>query len=299
MSGGPADNAAEPVGGRAGAASERGGPALGARLGTSAEAIVGRLAEIRASLPAHPRVILGIAGAPGAGKSTIAELLVTRLGPTAVLLPMDGYHLPQAELVRLGRRQRMGAPDTFDVPAFVATLQALRSLPFPEPSAATLRCPIGTVRHRALCANWAPQESDGGWDGLEGRAVAPAVASCTHSGLPIENCGGPILAPGFDREIEEPVPNAIAIGPEVLTVVVEGNYLLLNSGGWEEVTPLLDVIVFIEVDEGVRRARLIERHVRFGKTRTDAAAWALGPDEHNARTVAATAARADHVVRLA
>ncbi len=261
--------------------------------------MVDRLAELRASFRAHPRVILGIAGAPGAGKSTIAELLVARLGPSAILLPMDGYHLPQAELRRLGRRERMGAPDTFDVPAFVATLRALRSLPFTEPAAETVRCPIGTVRDGADCANWAPQGSDGGRGDWERRTVASAVASGTHGTLHVENSGGPVLAPGFDREIEEPVPHTIAIGQELSTVVVEGNYLLLDSGGWEEVAPLLDVTAFIEVDDDVRRARLIDRHMRFGKARADATAWSLGPDEHNAQTVAATAARADHVLHLA
>jgi pantothenate kinase len=39
---------------------------------------------------------------------------------------MDGFHLPQAELVRLGRRQRMGAPDTFDVGGFLSTLASIR-----------------------------------------------------------------------------------------------------------------------------------------------------------------------------
>ncbi len=298
MSREPAGDPADPVGDRTEAPTERSEPALGARHGTSAEAIVGRLAEIRASFPAHPRVILGVAGAPGVGKSTIAELLVARLGATAVLLPMDGYHLPQAELVRLGRRERMGSPDTFDVPAFLALLRALRSVPSPEPSAETVRCPIGTVRDRADCANWAPHEKDGGRGGSEGSTVAPAVAIGTDRGLPVRKFGGSVLAPGFDRKLEEPVPDAIAIGQEVSTVVVEGNYLLLESSGWEEVAPLLDLTVFIEIDDEVRRARLIARHVRFGKSPVDAAAWTLGPDEVNAHTVAATAARADHVLRL-
>lgn len=72
------------------------------------------------------RLLLGVAGAPGAGKSTYAAAEQRRLGPTAAVLPMDGFHLSQAELVRLGRRDRMGAPDTFDVAAFVTILAALR-----------------------------------------------------------------------------------------------------------------------------------------------------------------------------
>lgn len=72
------------------------------------------------------RTLLGIAGPPGAGKSTLAQQLVDALGPAAVLVPMDGFHLAQAELVRLGRADRKGAPDTFDAVGFVALLGRLR-----------------------------------------------------------------------------------------------------------------------------------------------------------------------------
>jgi pantothenate kinase len=72
------------------------------------------------------RILVGITGKPGAGKSTVAERLVADLGERAVLVPMDGFHLRQAELVRLGRRDRMGAPDTFDVAAYVALLARLQ-----------------------------------------------------------------------------------------------------------------------------------------------------------------------------
>ncbi|MET9930797.1 MULTISPECIES: nucleoside/nucleotide kinase family protein [unclassified Streptomyces] len=76
------------------------------------------------------RRILGLAGPPGAGKSTLAARLVDRLGGLAVLVPMDGFHLAQAELVRLGRADRKGAPDTFDAAGYTALLVRLRT---PEP----------------------------------------------------------------------------------------------------------------------------------------------------------------------
>lgn len=192
--------------------------------------------EAAAFIAESPHRVIGIAGAPGAGKSTIAAELRGHL-PSAALLPMDGYHYPQARLVQLGRRERMGAPDTFDVPAFIDTLAALR------------------------------------------------------------NSSTPVSAPGFDREIEEPVPDAITLEPELLTIV-EGNYLLLDSGGWQHTAPLLDVTFFVQVDDALRRQRLIERHIRFGKSAPDARAWALGPDEANATLIAATASRADHTIAL-
>ena len=73
------------------------------------------------------RAVLGIAGPPGGGKSTLAAMVVAALGDRAVLVPMDGFHLAQPELVRLGRRDRMGAPDTFDAAGYAALLSRLRA----------------------------------------------------------------------------------------------------------------------------------------------------------------------------
>ncbi|MFF3790647.1 nucleoside/nucleotide kinase family protein [Streptomyces sp. NPDC001981] len=80
----------------------------------------------RLAVPGRRR-ILGIAGPPGAGKSTLAERLVDGLGGLAVLVPMDGFHLAQAELDRLGRAGRKGAPDTFDAAGYAALLRRLRT----------------------------------------------------------------------------------------------------------------------------------------------------------------------------
>ncbi|MCX4717503.1 nucleoside/nucleotide kinase family protein [Streptomyces virginiae] len=74
------------------------------------------------------RRVLGIAGPPGAGKSTLAARLADALGPgRAVVVPMDGFHLAQAELDRMGRADRKGAPDTFDAAGYVCLLRRLRA----------------------------------------------------------------------------------------------------------------------------------------------------------------------------
>lgn len=73
------------------------------------------------------RVLVGIVGEPGSGKSTVAEAVATRLGGDVAVVPMDGFHLANRELARLGRLERKGAPDTFDVAGYLSLLGRLRS----------------------------------------------------------------------------------------------------------------------------------------------------------------------------
>jgi pantothenate kinase len=78
------------------------------------------------------RTIVAIAGAPGSGKSTMAEAVVSginaRANGSASLLPMDGYHYDDLLLRELGRLHRKGAPDTFDVHGLDHMLSRLRAL---------------------------------------------------------------------------------------------------------------------------------------------------------------------------
>ena len=84
--------------------------------------------RLHALMAGGQRKLLGLVGAPGAGKSTLAMALRQAAGAgCAQVVPMDGFHLANVELQRLGRADRKGAPDTFDSAGYVALLQRLRN----------------------------------------------------------------------------------------------------------------------------------------------------------------------------
>ncbi|WP_228122447.1 nucleoside/nucleotide kinase family protein [Saccharothrix syringae] len=184
------------------------------------------------------RRLLGIGGAPGSGKSTLARRLVDALGSDAALVGMDGFHLAQRELERLGIAGRKGAPDTFDIPGYVDLLGRLK-------------------------------------------ARGPDV----------------VYAPEFRREIEEPIACAVPVDPAVPLVVTEGNYLLMQYDKWKRVRVVLDEAWFLMIDEDLRVARLIDRHVRYGRSVEEARERVLhGTDHVNALMVNASKSAADLLI---
>lgn len=186
------------------------------------------------------RVIIGLVGKPGAGKSTLSSYLIKKLPKdTTALVPMDGYHLSNAQLAWLGRRDRKGAPDTFDSYGYAELLQRIR-----------------------------------------------------------ENHNQDIYFPIFHREIEESIAAEGVIHSDTSLVLTEGNYLLLGDAGWNRVAPTLTECWFVDVDDDRRMARLVARHIKFGKSSEEAHAWAHGTDQHNADLIETTKMKADVIVHL-
>jgi len=184
------------------------------------------------------RVLLGITGAPGAGKSTLAAHVARLCG--GVVVPMDGFHLADVELVRRGLLDRKGAPETFDAWGYAALLARLRARP-------------------------------------------------SHV----------VMAPGFARDLEQPLAGAIPVPPSAGLVVTEGNYLLLDDPSWLAARAELDAVWHVVTPDAVRLPRLVARHVAFGKSPADARAWVERVDQPNAALVEAARARADVVLDLA
>ena len=244
------------------------------------------VARARALAARDGRALLGIAGAPGAGKSTLAARLVAQWGEGAVVVPMDGFHLAQGELERLGRAARKGAPDTFDSAGFVALLRRLR-----ESGAGQAREARGGEAREVGADD----------DGRTGAVVVGETVSAPEHHRDLHHAvavGETVWAPEYRRDLHHAVAGAIAVGPEVRLIVVEGNYLLCDEAGFASVRGLLDEVWFCELDTEVRIERLVARHVASGKEPGAARAWVLGSDERNAELVAASRGRADVVVPM-
>ena len=107
-----------------------------------------------------------------------------------------------------------------------------------------------------------------------------------------------IYAPEFDRALEEPIAGAIAIKSGTKLLITEGNYLLLEQPPWCNARELFDEVWFVDVDDALRRGRLVQRHIRFGRSNEEALRWVETTDEPNARRIQQTRHRADWAVSL-
>ena len=107
-----------------------------------------------------------------------------------------------------------------------------------------------------------------------------------------------IYYPVFDRSIEESIAAQGKVSASIKVVIVEGNYLLHDEGPWSDIASLLDESWYLDLPDEVRVERLIERHIRYGKSPADADAWVRRTDEKNAELIGKSASRADFVLNL-
>ncbi|CCL98942.1 uncharacterized protein FIBRA_00949 [Fibroporia radiculosa] len=196
------------------------------------------------STSATSRVLVGLAGVPASGKSTLAKLVIDQVNATfrntpglsaegepipadsdadeniAVLIGLDGWHLTRAQLDAMPDPQRAhdrrGAHWTFDGEGFAKYVQALREphLPSSAPSA-----------HLKSSA---------------------------------------IYAPSFDHALKDPSFNAIPVYPHHRLVLIEGLYPFLNFYPWKTAAELLDERWWLEVGDAEAERRLVARHVHTG-----------------------------------
>lgn len=173
------------------------------------------------------RLIVGIAGIPASGKSTLAKIIVDHANTTlktdvelaerteAIVVGLDGWHLTRAQLTALPDPQlakdRRGAHWTFDPDGYLEFVKSLR---------------------------------------------VPLVPS--HSVVE------PIIAPSFDHAVKDPDPTGVKVYPWHRIVIIEGLYCFLSIGAWKEAGEMLDERWLATVDFEKATERIVDRHLASG-----------------------------------
>ena len=193
--------------------------------------LVDQLTQRLTADDAPERLVVGLVGAPGSGKSTIAEQLKTGLkaaGVFAGLVAMDGFHLSNAVLDELGRRNRKGAPDTFDVEGYLATLDRVRADGAPQVFAPAYRRDLHeSVAAESIVSGTGVVVTEGNYLALETRgwgAARERIDLLIHIDVPEE-----VLVLRLINRHEEFGKNPLAAGHWVRTVDLPNARLIATS----------------------------------------------------------------------
>ena len=173
----------------------------------------------------NKQVYIGIAGGPGSGKSTLAQEVsraINRVQPVSIVLSMDGYHIPRAELQKMGNSGKL-IGDLCDTKGDSTTYEDL------------------------LLRRGAP------WT-FDPFSLIRDLTSAKKSGEGI--------FPVYSREISDPVPNGAIVTHEHKIIFCEGNYLLaFDDPEWEPLESMWDDKWYISVQEDVVREHLVNHHL--------------------------------------
>lgn len=200
-----------------------------------AQVVVDRLS----SIPSNSRLLVGIAGIPASGKSTLAVLITNKINQS---LSMDEVHL-QSVAVSTPSSTPLGKSRAVLVGLDGWHLTRAQLDAFPDPKLA----------HDRRGSHWT----------FDGHGYVSFVRSLREPVSPQAGTSA-ITAPSFDHAIKDPTPHAVTILPEHRIVIIEGLYTFLSLPPWAEAGRLLDERWLIQLDPTAASDRLVRRHVVSG-----------------------------------